>query len=203
MSIINRLTAGHLDDAALAEIWTAGAAGSTEVIPGVIDEPHLAECAECRVRFAAFVSWMATIRADARTEADEVFPAERLTQQQAQILRRLEAAERPARVIAFPTHTGAEYAPSRVHRWVGMAAAAGLIIGLGLGNLIDIRHFGETPRTAETATAPAKAVVPASATFEEGLLDDFNTRPATPRYEAVRAIDTMTPRAADYVTSSR
>ena len=43
-----------------------------------------------------------TSRDDALAEADDVFPAERLAAQQAQILRRLEALERPARVIAFP-----------------------------------------------------------------------------------------------------
>ncbi len=39
---------------------------------------------------------------DAAAEVDELFPPERLAAQHAQIFRRLEAAERPARVIAFP-----------------------------------------------------------------------------------------------------
>ena len=133
MSILNRLTAGHLDDDALAEIWTAQAAGSTEAIT----HAHLEQCADCRVRFAAFSAWLAGVRTDAFNEADEAFSVERLSAQQAQILRRLEAAERPARVIAFPKNTVVDSVPSRMYRWVAMAAAAGLIIGIGLGNLMD------------------------------------------------------------------
>ena len=64
--------------------------------------PHLQACAACRSRFAAFATWLDGCAHDAAAEADEPFPPERLAAQQAQIFRRLEAAERPARVIAFP-----------------------------------------------------------------------------------------------------
>ena len=96
-SIFNRLTSRHLDDAALAELWTATADGSR----AVITDSHLERCAECRVRFSAFGSWMNDVREDAVTEAELAFPAERLAAQQAQILKRLEASERPARGIVF------------------------------------------------------------------------------------------------------
>ncbi len=75
------------------------------------------------------------MRVDASKAADEAFPAERLAAQQSQILRRLEQIDEPARVIAFPAATWARLPRSpRARRvapaWVGVAAAAGLVIGV-------------------------------------------------------------------------
>jgi len=202
VSILDRLTSRHLDDAALAELWTA-ASGSSDVIA----HPHLDNCAECRVRLSAFVSWMDDVRADAVAEADTAFPAERLAAQQAQIFKRLEAAERPARVIVFPKFpAGAITRQSPMHRWVAAGVAAGLIIGIGLGNLMDLRHMGE-PRDARPAVTQAVEnngrVVPAKASISEEALFQELEAAATPQYEALRSFDTVTPRAADFLTSSR
>ena len=205
MSILNRLTGRHLDDATLAELWTASAGGSRDVIT----DSHLQQCAECRVRFSAFASWMDGIRDDAVSEADAAFTSERLAAQQAQIFKRLEAAERPARVIAFPRFSGAQMMTrqSTVHRWILASAAAGLMVGIGLGQLMDLRHPGgagdsrisapASDSVARGTTKPATAPVSAEALFQE--LDAA----ATPQYDALRPFDTFTPRAADFITSSR
>lgn len=204
MSIFDRLSSRHLDDAALAELWTATADGSREVIT----DPHLERCAECRVRFSAFGSWMNDVREDAVTEAELLFPAERLAAQQAQILKRLEASERPARVIVFPKFPGTNISHrSPITRWVATGVAAGLIIGIGLGNLMDLRHFGERrdirPAVAQATDNSGRGVVPASVSIsEETLLQELEAA-ATPQYDALRPFDTFTPRAADSVTSSR
>ena len=204
MAILSRMTGGHLDDAALAAIWTGNLqSGETA------NDPHLRQCAECRVRFAAFTSWMTDIRSEAVAEADEAFPVEVLVAQQAQILRRLEAAERPARVIAFPNAAaGVTSRRSSVARWVAAGVAAGVIVGVGIGQLMDLRHFGAPQRfpAAAVVTQPrpdappaGPAVVPASAIVnEETLLADLEAL-STPRYDTLRAYDEFTPRAADYV----
>jgi hypothetical protein len=58
--------------------------------------------------------------------------------------------------------------------------------------MAESRSTGQTP-----------GVVPALITFnDEADLADLEAA-ATPRYEALRAYDTFTPRAADFVTSSR
>jgi len=198
------MTDGHLDDAALAAIWTgsreSGETGS---------DPHLRQCAECRVRFAAFVSWMNDIRSEAIAEADEAFPAERLVAQQAQILRRIEAAERPARIIAFPNAVIGVTSPrSSVGRWVAAGVAAGVIAGVGIGQLMDLRHLGAPqqfrspvaavqPRSDAPAARPA--IVPASAALnDESLLADLEAA-SMPRYDTLRAYDELTPHAADYI----
>ena len=202
MSILNRLTSRHLDDAALAELWTA-ADGSREA-PA---HPHLDGCAECRVRMSAFVSWMDDVRLEAITEADAAFSGERLAAQQAQILKRLEGAERPARVIVFPKFpVTAVTRPSPVTRWVATGVAAGLIVGIGLGNLMDLRHLGENREAARTAVIqpePARSATPPSVTVSEEALFQQLEAAATPGYEALRSFDTYTPRAVDFITSSR
>lgn len=208
MSILDRLNGRHLDDAALAAIWTrtAAASGAASGSWDATGDAHLAACAECRVRFDAFASWMDEVRSEARLEADEAFPAERLAAQQALIFRRLEASERPARVIAFPKYpVGGAERSAPVWRWITAAAAAGLIVGVGLGQLMDLRRFGGDQRffPADRAVQQTRAVVPASASVsEETLLLELEAA-ATPQYEALRAYDTLTPRAADFLQSSR
>ena len=208
MSILDRLTSRHLDDAALVAIWTrTAAAGRTSDGGTALADPHVATCAECRVRFDALASWMEEIRSDARLESDDAFPPERLAAQQAAIFRRIEASERPARVIAFPKYpVGGVTRSAPVRRWVAAAAAAGLLVGVGVGQLMDFRHsFG--PRgfapIQQTRAEPVRAVTPVNTSIsEEALLLELEAA-ATPHYEALRAFETMTPRAADVLASSR
>ena len=205
--IFSRLVGRHLDDASLAAIWTSMTAAGA---PGAVD-PHLSSCGECRVRYDAFAAWMEEIRLEARLEADEIFTPERLAAQQAVISRRLEVAERPARVIAFPKFpSGANGKSAPVRRWVAAAAAAGLLVGLGIGQMMDLRHFGDRRIFPVTRTvqqprvdATARAVVPAGTSVNEEILLLELEAAATPQYEALRAFETLTPRAADFLKSSR
>ena len=198
MSILRRTS--HLDDAAFAELWTNALAEGKEPA----GEAHLLECAECRVRFASFSNWMEEVRTDALAEANEVLSSERLASQQAQILRRIEAAERPARVIAFPKHAPGSVRHFPIRRWIAGAAAAGLITGVGLGQMLNFRGnvspaFSDRIVDTTPRPQPGPTAVPAIATLsDEATLADFEEI-ATPRYEALRASDTFTPRAIDFV----
>ncbi len=149
----------HLEDDDFADVWSA----RTTIGAQESDRPaesHLRKCAECRGRYASFVSWLDGIRVDAQAETDEIFGRERLATQQQQIFRRLESLEHPARVIAFPTFARpVATQTSGRRRWTAAAAAVGLITGIGLGRLID---FPST-YTVQTPVAPlqmARAAVP-------------------------------------------
>jgi hypothetical protein len=181
-------------DQEFARLWTTGGG-----------HPHLDACAACRARYAAFQSWLVGIGETLRAEADEAFPADRLALQQAQIARRLETLERPARVIAFPKAARAVISGnSHVRRWVTVAAAASLIAGFGLGQVVPLR----TVIRQQNAVAPAHFTAPAAAIRAEGLTpaptsprsdedllsDDF----ASPRVRNLSALDDMTPHARDY-----
>ena len=201
VSILNRLTGRHLDDGALAEVWTNAVADGS----GVPRDPHLSRCAECRVRYASFESWMEEIRTEAVADADEVFTPERLKAQQTHIFRRLEAAEHPTRIIAFPKAPVAATRPSPFRRWVAGAAAAGLVAGIGLGQMLNLGRTSPEPSPqggtviaeAPIARGGKPAVIPASFNEETAMreLDEI----AVPHYDALRAYDTFTPRAADYI----
>jgi hypothetical protein len=84
------LRRGHLSERALAEVYLAG------------ERPlHLDRCHFCAERAVELSRWLDEVRAVGLDEADAAFPPERLAAQQAQILRRLEQVDRPARVISF------------------------------------------------------------------------------------------------------
>jgi hypothetical protein len=196
----------HLDDVSFAEIWsTAVATGQPAA------DAHLSGCAQCRGRYAAFASRLDAIRDEANTEADELFPAERLAAQQAQIMRRLEAADRPARVITFPRFgRPAVSTQGNAQRWVAAAAAAGLVIGLAAGQMIDLR-----PRIQAADAARPQAVFPAApppisaklvlevSPADEPMLFGADTEARVVQIPALQPMDDITPRALDALERER
>ena len=206
MSLLNRYRATrHLSDDAFADLWSTGATTGQAVV-----NPHLSDCAQCRARYANFTGWLDRIQDDALAEADEAFPPERLAAQQAQVMRRLEGLERPARVIAFPRFSRpVTSTQGHAQRWVAAAAAAGLVIGLLAGQLFDVRHLLSTPRGAVAAqnarlTTPQMnsgnaAVLPASlpSVSDETLFFGGDPARATGRLSMLQSIDDITPRARD------
>ena len=202
MSILNRLRLNsHLDDRAMAAIWTDSSLAGTRP-----SHPHLGVCTACRTRFASFTEWLDDVRVDAAAEADEVFPADRLAAQYAQIFRRIEAGERPARVIAFPKFsTPLTSRTSHASRWIAAAAAAGLIVGVGVGQMMDLRHLGQNGARIEalrtTPGGPA-AISPVTASItstsgDEAFLSDLDASLSRPSVPELRAIDDFTPRVGE------
>jgi hypothetical protein len=197
VSLLERLRRGHLSDQQFARLWTSGER-----------HPHLDACAGCRARFAEFDAWLLDVGETLRIEADEVFPVERLAAQQAQIARRLETLERPARVIAFPKAARAVISGnSHVRRWVTVAAAASLIAGFGLGQIVPLRSVIITQQAAApnphfnapVAVDRARELTPVnpSPADDELLLSDAF---ASPKVKNLSALDDMTPHARDYVS---
>jgi anti-sigma factor RsiW len=200
VSLLERLVRGHLSDQEFARLWTSGER-----------HPHLDTCADCRARFAAFDGWLLDVGESLRAEADDAFPAERLAVQQAQIARRLETLERPARVIAFPKAARAVISGhSHVRRWVTVAAAASLIAGFGLGQIVPLRSVilkQQAAAPSQTFNAPesvdrAKELTPVTTSPDDDELlssDAFSS----PKVKNLSALDDMTPHARDYITRKR
>jgi hypothetical protein len=203
VSILNRLRLNsHLDDAAIAAIWTDSTLEGRRPA-----HPHLGVCTPCRTRFSLFADALDGLRADAASQADELFPAERLAAQHALIFRRIEASERPARVIAFPRFRAPLTSrSSHASRWIAGAAAAGLIVGVGVGQVMDLRHIGAAapghiqarltpvPQPAERGSAP---LVVANSGEDELFLSDLDASLSRPSVPELRAIDEFTPRAGE------
>lgn len=205
MSILDRLRLNrHLDDAAFAAIWTDRSLSGVQP-----SHPHLHTCVACRSRLAAFSGWLEELRGEATAEADEAFSAERLAAQHAQIFRRLEAAERPARVIAFPKFSRPLASrSSSASRWVAAAAAAGLIVGVGVGQLRDLRPSLPTNSAPAAQTRVAEArpshdrpeggIRTVSTTLgDEAFLSELDASLSRPAVPELRALDEFTPRAGE------
>ena len=122
---------GHLSEQTLVEAVMTG------------DRPaHLDRCDLCADRAVELGRWLDDVRGLGLEAADEVFTSERLAAQHAQILRKLEQADEPSRVIAFPKPTRAEAREASTRKvapaWVGIAAAAGLALGV-VGGQVSAR----------------------------------------------------------------
>jgi len=187
----------------LARLWTDG------LETGRTAHPHLDACAACRARYDGFDRWIEDVGDTLRDEADATLTPERLAAQQGQIARRLEAIDRPARVLAFPKAARAVISGnSHVRRWVTVAAAACLIAGFGLGQVFPIRQAMHIQQTVTPArlTLPAtqdrvRAIAPDAGPLndEEVLTDAFSRS----HVQTLSALDDMTPHARDIVLNKR
>lgn len=206
MSLLERLGRGHLSDATFARLWADEPAGGAK---SGATHPHLDACAACRARYDEFGAWMAGVADELGDEADELLTPDRLAVQQAQIARRLEAIDRPARVIAFPRAARAViHGHPHVRRWVTAAAAASLVAGFGLGQVVPLKTVHLTPVAATPSFTQPAAVQRASrilpvvdAVSEEELFssDSFSRS----HVATLSALDDMTPHARDTVLNRR
>lgn len=149
--------ARHLRDDWLFECYLADR-GSQPLDPRHAE--HLADCEACSARYADLVSFLSELRAQADAEADAVFSAEQLHQQQEQILRRIEHLNRSARVISFPGHVNRQIGAggSRVGaRWLAAAAAAGLFVGVAVGSTLLQPGLNRAIPGMRVASSPSTA----------------------------------------------
>jgi len=178
------------------------------VIAGEPAPAHVSSCAPCQARLAALRAWVDDTAAEAGAIADAVFTPDRLANQKRDILRRLEAAGRSARVIAFPAGAPAPALQStrQVLRWVAPAAVAGMMVGLASGRLLDLNGTPGAPAAGQSARsdtpqrAPSLAAANAADDLDEAaLLDAAYDRISL---DALRTIDDMTPRAREATLAS-
>lgn len=177
---------------------------------------HVAECGECGELFARMASEAETLRDEARAEADAVFSDAMLDAQRARVLDRIAHLGQAARILTFPMRRRYVAPPrtSSTRRWVSVAAAAGLIVGLVAGQMLHLTPAPGAQETAGLTTANAGGegitVVPTSASStpppmlsEDELLEQIELAVQVRSASALRALDALTPTAADMVMTSR
>ncbi|HEX8031685.1 MAG TPA: hypothetical protein VF491_24630 [Vicinamibacterales bacterium] len=138
-------------------------------------------------------------RAAAWAEADAHFDERALEHQRHKILARLAHLGHPAKVIRFPKAPLGEVPSMRPNRrWISMAAAAGLLIGLLGGQLVHLVPQ-PTRRLAPMATTIAPSVspslptfVPVSAPIDDGLLGEIELVMQARTANELRALDDFT-----------
>lgn len=201
----------------LADVIVRGGHLSEQAIVAAVmtgDRPaHLDRCDLCAERAVELGRWLDGVKTTGLETADAAFSPERLAAQQSQIMRRLEQLDEPARVIAFPSQsqlrresTGRRVAAG----WLGVAAAAGLVLGVISGQMTARLGMHQAPAAAARtapATQPAAAPVNAPADdvaqktgpIDASLLDMDLDSLNVPSFAV---IDSMTPRATQISLAS-
>jgi len=192
----------HLDDDRLYECYVAQRRGEP------VDPPaaeHLTDCEPCAAQFAEMARLMDMVRIEGEAEADAVFTPERLREQQQQILRRMDAVARPARVLSFPgrmMQRTIRVSTLRSPRWTAAAAAAGLFLGIALGasyewesrgrmlpTLVSRNSLGS--RGAHLAPVPSRGAGDGAA--DEAFMMELETALDRPHTRELAAFDAFTP----------
>ncbi len=196
----------HLHDDRLVDCYVAERHGDS------LDPPvseHLSDCPSCSARYASLTQFLDALRAEGDAEADALFTPERLRAQHQDIVRRLEAVARPARIISFPrqlvrrtiTASTSRMAP----RWVAATAAAGLFVGVALGAGYEwgAHARGASARsTLHAADADAGAVRAAPVTArgssasdlsDDVFLSELEIALERPHTRELQAFDAFTP----------
>ena len=193
--------ARHLREERLFECYLAEQGGEPIEPPAA---EHLTDCAECGARYGDLRRFMDGLRTEADAELDEIFPPERLRAQQQHIARRVEHLGHHARVVSFPGHrpglparSASSYAAPR---WIGVAAAVGLLIGMGVGSLYYSQGPAGAPQTvarsniAVSAEAPAPPSAPALVSdVNEQFLSELELALDRPHTRELVALDELTP----------
>ncbi len=185
-----RVGTRHLSEEDLLAAWQEGE-----------PDAHLDACASCQARSRALLEFLETVRTDAVAQADRVFTAERLAAQHAHVMRRLEGTLHPARVLSFPAlPRGVPVVHLVARRWVALAAAAGLIIGIAAGVAVDRRQILNPDAAAGSASVSASAADRISSN-DEAFLSDLETAASAPRVEELQALDDLTPHVREVSTT--
>jgi hypothetical protein len=140
-------------------------------------------------------------RAAACAEADAHFDERALEAQRHKILAKLEHLAHPAKVIRFPIAGPGENSAASVNRrWISIAAAAGLIIGILAGQLVHImpqrQHRAPAMASviAPAAVAPAgPKIVPVSTAVDDEFLEEVDIAMQVRSAAELRALDEFTP----------
>lgn len=178
----------HLSDDRLIDVYLDGASLAAE-------QQHLASCPACEARRTRLARLLTDVADVVAAQADAVFTAERLAQQRARILQRIEQEARHGRVISFPaSHGHASSLRARPGmRWIAGAAAAGLIIGLVGGHLAhQLPRGGRIITTGEPAAETLQLV--AAPLSEEEFLGRIEMAVESIAGSSLRPLDDLTPR---------
>lgn len=137
-------------------------------------------------------------RLAACAEADARFDDRALDAQRHKILARLAQLGHPAKVIRFPNASiGDQHTAGVNRRWISVAAAAGLVIGLLGGQLVNfVPQRSRLLAPATTSLAPGAtsrpSFLPVSAPIDDGLLGEIELVMQARTANELRALDEFT-----------
>jgi hypothetical protein len=198
---------------ALAFVARAPEDHSPENLDDNLALDHVSSCDECAARFAQLALDAEGLREMAFAQADDVFDDSMLDAQRTRILDKLAHLGQPARVITFPAPAREAVMPvsSTGRRWISVAAAAGLIIGLVAGQLLHFVPSAPLPlrddvapmQSADRSASPGIISVSSPSLSDDELMEEVEAAVQLRRAQSLRAIDALTPTAADLLALGR
>ncbi len=191
----------HLSEESLVELHALLVSGEQALAARYLR--HLKQCDDCSDRFDALRDDAAALRRDVTASVEALITPARLDRQFDVIMRRLEG--HPGRILAFPRTARHEAPAQPLRRWLAMAAAAGLVVGIGAGRLIGPVNGPWTgagksdPAAVWRAHTEATRPVPAAFTQEtdEQMLVEIDAAITRSRSKEFRVLDELTPRTSD------
>jgi hypothetical protein len=194
----------HVQEDRLVECYYAERRG--EAFDPPIAE-HLADCDHCRGRFADLRDLMTSLADEADAATDSLFSADWLREQRRTIARRIEHVGHVARVLSFPARFAGTQTTSSaqkgVRRWVAVAAAAGLFVGVGTGLFLDgwrpqqatLQYVTarQTPAHAPRLTPVAEIAIAPTVDADEYFMSDLEMAIERPQTRELLAFDALTP----------
>jgi hypothetical protein len=181
----------HLDDSALIRRYLADR--GLEALDASDEDGlrHLVRCASCEARYIDMQRAFDDAGEAAVERADAACTPDLLAEQHTRILRRIDAQYEGPRVLAFPRGSAPAHAsaPSPLMlRWLAVAAAAGLVIGLTAGQLLHIQRDGVS-FARNTVSAPAPAAASIRAAHTTPVMRAANGVPAVDENEFLSEVD--------------
>ncbi len=174
----------HLSDTRLHELRETATAN-----------PHLASCAACQARLTELDRFTSAVQVAAEAGFADAFPETRVNTSRHRILQAVERLNGPAQIVTFPGVPFAAARPRTRPRWM-TAAAAGLVLGLGLGRLTHLVTPAAPARqpTATQSLATLSPVAPASYSViaDDDLLFALETASTGPA-QVLRTLHELTP----------
>ena len=207
----------HLSDKRLLVLLFPPADGTASAGSGPeVPNTHLSACASCARRLEELRTFLDSLMEQSAADFDATFAPEHLARQRASILHRLERAIRPhqpVRILRFPA--AARPALARVHaarRWLGAAASAGVLAGVGIGQFVHL-HPESTPAEEPVLTAVASTTVsregpnplPASngptslETDDDAFMNQVEFVLVDSQIQELSTLDAITPRVREVV----
>lgn len=177
----------HLDAGALGRVVLDGRAGPRT-------SAHLASCPRCRRERDRIAVLLSDARAGADDVVDGAFSAAALQRQRQAVLHRIAKSDGVARILRFPHGPGRPATATRPDaRWLLVAAAAGLLLGVAAGQLPHLfTAAGKTPDVAR-AVAPAVLVPAPDWRIDDTLLRDVDAALDGHARPELEALDALTP----------
>jgi hypothetical protein len=201
----------HPADDRLIALYFGDAEGTADEDRSV--RQHVHGCETCTWRYAELTAPLGRLRADAASEADEIFTASRLDAQRTAIHERLEQGARASRVIPFPASRPTldrAVIARPMFRWVAAAAAAGLLVGVSAGRFLRLdggfdASARPVARQAVAVPQPVRTVeaVSENSAADEAFLSEVDAAVSRQRIAALSALDDLTPHAREAVMMAR